>query len=101
MQYEGNISNVKLYNFALEADLIWKLFHNKILHIGWEKDSCLANQVGNVYYMVDANMYSQEQYIIDSLSIRIMCLLSAMNRKLFHAIWPPKKNRAEMRRKKK
>ena len=91
MQFDGQITNIKMYQFALAADDIWGLFHNKIVLYGTERDNSTAKQAGSAYYMIDANIYTPEEPLINALSCRIIQLLSAIDRKFFDKIWPPRK----------
>ncbi len=90
MQFDGQTTGIRMYNFALEADTIWNLYHGKMIWVDWVKNSCTASRAGEVYLIVNANMYSPGFCKLDYLSATLLSLLSAVNRKVFDRIWPPK-----------
>lgn len=77
-----------MYLFPLSANDILALYRNKTVVFNTNLDSC-PTQEGEAYYMLNANVYDS-RHGINSLSVRIIQLLSAIDRKLFDKIWPPK-----------
>lgn len=94
MQFYDQTTGIKMYGFALDADFIWDIYHGNTVLLDVEKGACHATRAGEIYLIINANLYGPDNYKLDSLSARLLSLLSGVNRKLFDRIWPPKKELA-------